>query len=282
MKVLAKTLRVTPKALTSCPLLLGKLIILAHDQPTILSMSSDDLLGLVPIIKTSLHQNIAMDESLALLQTFLSASSHQLPSEIVDPLATLIIPLASTHTHPPTRHIAFRILGTLLSRAPPPVHLAHLLSLLTDCPFPQMRVAAVGLVKETFLTAIASTGNVPSLFKSAALINTLGPTLFRPDPPDLLASLTGQSFRKFLTSSEPARLTECLAFYYVLIKRDTANFVRNIFRYSRTSFDTGNQTGIRDRDMLRLVEISLLAPLRNALTMWLDDSSCAEGKVVIK
>lgn len=229
MKNLARTLGVTPSILSAYPLSLGKLILLAHDDPPTFPMSSNYLQELIPILTLSLEQNIAVDESLALLQAFLFTSSHQLPPEIVDPLATLLTPLASTHRHPPTRHIAFRTLGVLLSRAPPHVHLAHLSSLLTDCPFPQMRVAAVGLVKETFLNAITSTINEQSLFKSTTLLRALGPTLFRPDPPDLFASPTRESFRKFLESSEPARLTECLAFYYVLLKRDTANSVRDVF-----------------------------------------------------
>ncbi|KAF8485679.1 hypothetical protein JB92DRAFT_3025282 [Gautieria morchelliformis] len=249
---MARILGGTPVTLTSPPLSIGKLILLAHGEPPSL-MSSNFLQKLLPTITLSLQQNVAMDESLALLLNFMAFSSDQLPQEIVDPVATLITPLASTHSHPPTRHMVFRILQALLARAPPPIRLAHLSSLLIDCPFPQMRVAAVGLVKEAFLNAITSTGTDQSLFKSETLIRALGPTLFRPDPPDLFASPTSQSLRAFLDSSEPARLTECLAFYYILLKRDTSN-----------------SSGIRDQDMLRTVKNSLLSPLRNALTTWLE------------
>lgn len=229
MKDLARTLGATTESLTSRSLLFGQLILLAHKDPTCLPTGSEYFQKLVPVLTSSLQQNVAMEESLALLVVFLFSSSNQLPQEIVDSVATHITPLASTHPHSPTRHIAFRILAALLSRAPPPVHLAHLSSLLTDCPFPQMRVAAVGLVKAAFLNAMTPTGNDQSLFKAPALIGALGPTIFRPAPPDLFASPTRQSLVKFLESSEPARLTECLAFYYVLIKRDIANSVRKIF-----------------------------------------------------
>jgi Uncharacterised protein family, YAP/Alf4/glomulin len=215
----------TAEVLTASPVSLGKLILLAHEEPTSLPSSADYFQKLVPTITSSLQQNIAMDESLALLLVFVSASFHQLPEEIVDPVASLLTPLASTHQHAPTRHVAFRTLAALLSRAPPPVHLTHLSSLLTDSPFPQMRVAAVGLVKEAFLNTMMSPGNERSLFKSPTLIRALGPTLFRPDPPGLFGSPTKQSLKKFLESSEPVRLTECLAFYYVLLKRDTTNSV---------------------------------------------------------
>lgn len=229
LKELARTLGATPEVLIASPVSVGKLILLAHEEPTNMPTGTVYFQNFIPVITSSLQQNIAMDESLALLLVFMSASSHQLPQEIVDPVATLLTPLASTHQDAPTRHVAFRTLAATLSRAPPPVHLAHLSSLLSDCPFPQMRVAAVGLVKEAFLTAMTSTGHEHSLFKSSSLIRALGPTLFRPDPPDLFRSPTAQSLKKFLESSEPARLTECLAFYYVLLKRDATNSVRVVF-----------------------------------------------------
>ncbi|KAF8579664.1 hypothetical protein K439DRAFT_1620372 [Ramaria rubella] len=256
--IIAKELGITSQVLASDPHSFGKLVLLAHEQPIALPTNPNFLQQLVPILTSSIQQNIAVDESLALLLGFLSVTHHQLSQEIVDPLAMLLTPIASTHSHPPTRHVAFRLLGVVLSRAPPPVHLAHLSSLLSDCPFPQMRVAAVGLVKEAFLTA-DTFGSNSTLFKSATIIRTLGPVLFTPDPQDLFMSPSKSSLHKFLESSEPARLTECLAFYYVLLKRDTTN-----------------SSGIRDRDVLRTVENGLLAPLRRALAVWLAESPSME------
>ncbi|KAF8526571.1 hypothetical protein BU17DRAFT_40325 [Hysterangium stoloniferum] len=259
----AQLLNITPQNLASQPLSLGKLILIAYHEPSAIPHSSETFLDLLPILISSLQQNVATDESLALLLTLLHSSSHQLQQEIVDPLSTVLTPLASTHHQPLVRHIAFRLLATLLSRAPPPVHLTHISSLLSDCPFPQMRVAAVGLVKEAFLRDIDSPGKETSPFSSSTLLRALGSKLFRPDPPELFASPTDKSLEAFLDSSEPARLTECLAFYYVLIMRDRTN-----------------STGIRDRDTIRTVENGLVAPLRKALAVWMKDTSHLEGESI--
>ena len=221
----ARSLGITPETLPSRPPSLSHLVLLAHSGPNLPRSSPAALQKLLPILTLSLQQNVALDESLALLLARLSATStRDLPEELVRPVAGLLAPLASTHPHPPTRHVAFRTLALLLSHASPLAHLAHLAALLADGPFPQMRVAAVGLVKEAFLSAVGARDASP--FTSPALVRALGPVLLRPDPPDVFASPTRGALRMFLESSEPARLTECLAFYYVLLKRDAANSVR--------------------------------------------------------
>ncbi|KIJ28624.1 hypothetical protein M422DRAFT_270024 [Sphaerobolus stellatus SS14] len=257
----AKILNITSERLMGTPFSIGKLILLAYQDPSSIPTQPRYLESLLYILISCLQQNVATDSTLALLLTYIHANS-QLPQELVDPLATILTPFSSSHPDPKVRYIAFRVLAELLSRAPPPVHLAHLSSLLSDCPFDQMRVAAVGLVREAFLKAMASDDNSP--FKTNALLRALGPTLFRPNPPDLFSSLTEKTLSEFLESSEPARLTECLSFYYVLLVRDTKN-----------------STGIRDHDMLQTVETALLSPLRKALETWLDDGPHMEDPHVV-
>ncbi|GJJ10351.1 hypothetical protein Clacol_004577 [Clathrus columnatus] len=239
----------TPKSLTSLSNSLGKLTLLAHQDPTVVPTSNKDIEELIPLLTSSLRQNAAIEESLALLLTFTCSSNDILPQEIVDPLATILTPVAAAHSDPTMRHISFRILSSILARCPPPLRLAHLTSLLSDCPFTQMRVAAIGLVKEAFLSASSSTSS--SLFNSPSLIRAIGPILFRPDPPDAFENPSSKTLEKIIETSESVRLTECLSFYYVWLMCDTRN-----------------STGIRDHDRIKTIENGLLGPLRHALAAW--------------
>ena len=98
-----------------------------------------------------------------------------------------------------------------------------------------MRVAAMGLVKESVLTALEgarpSTAEEPDytetnvdVFASPQLLTQIGRYILRSEPPDLL-SQKPETFdvAAFLESSEPVRLTECLGLYYALLARDVSN-----------------------------------------------------------
>ena len=95
---------------------------------------------------------------------------------------------------------------------------------------PQIRTAAISLVKENVLHALNGTNVLPVLspledvFGTSQFLEILGPVLFRPNPHDLFDSLDFDP-DDFIHSPEPNRLIECLAFYYVLIQRDTENRV---------------------------------------------------------
>lgn len=178
---------------------LGKWIILAYQDPAPRHLDS-----WMPVLTSSLTQNVAVDESLALLLTALNTSDGLLQEDIVDGLAAILAPFASRHPNPTFRHIAFRVLARVLARSPPPVHLAHLTSLLSS-PYPQMRVAAVGLAKDAFLMS--------EPLRTPVFLRAVGPAVFR-GPDDLSEPC------------EPARLTACLALYYVLLMRDATNSVR--------------------------------------------------------
>ena len=85
-----------------------------------------------------------------------------------------------------------------------------------------MRTAAVGLVKEALLESLAShQKNDP--FLGSLFLQSFGPILFRPNPPDLLSS--SLSLKEFQESNEPSRLVECLSLYYVILQRDEKNQV---------------------------------------------------------
>lgn len=177
-----------------------------------------------------------------------------LSPEIVMPLCTILPTIASAHLDPVVRHQAFRIISSLLTLTQPDSRIQLLADLTGDSQLPQMRVAAVGLVKEAIMESLSSTK--PNLFASPLFLRVFGPILFRPSPPDLFSGSKELSLSSFQESSEPQRLVECLALYYVLLQRDHRNL-----------------TGIRDADVLSSVESSLLEPLRSTLAKWMSHPS---------
>jgi hypothetical protein len=56
--------------------------------------------------------------------------------------------------NPTTRFIAFRVLASILDLSPPMLHFELLRELIEECPFPQMKSAAIGLLKDAVLAAI--------------------------------------------------------------------------------------------------------------------------------
>lgn len=95
-----------------------------------------------------------------------------------------------------------------------------------------MRTAAIGLVKEAVLDAISevSLARVSNPFASPDFMKIFSPILFRPSPLDLFSS--NLSLAEFQGSSEASRLAESLGLLYILIRRDTENFVRRSFMCS--------------------------------------------------
>ncbi|KZT56542.1 hypothetical protein CALCODRAFT_497331 [Calocera cornea HHB12733] len=176
------------------------------------------------------------------------AESVHLEQELLVPIIQHLVPLSSLSPAPSTRFIAFRLLSFLLGLLPPLSTLSLLRSFLApECPFPQMRVAAVGLVKEHVLAALRSP--VASPFSTPLLMQTLGPVLLRPQPADLFSPPAAPTLAEFVDSSEPARLVECMSLLYVLLQVDTQN---------RTAA----------RDALPELTVRVLTPLRALLTLW--------------
>ncbi|KAH6901001.1 hypothetical protein BKA70DRAFT_1159128 [Coprinopsis sp. MPI-PUGE-AT-0042] len=227
------------------------LAFLAHLEPSDLSEPAL-LSSLMPILIACIQTNNIIDQTLSLLLKVLHSQKEELPMDVIAPLLSVFPMLASGHPDPQARHQAFRILGLLLSRSPPPLRMQVLQDLTTDDEFPQMRVAAVGLVKDAVLEALTSSSD--NIFASAAFLRTFGPILLRPNPPDVFQS--SPSIKDFEESHESKRLVECLSLYYILLLRDKSNL-----------------TGIRDQDVLRNVENNLLTPVRQQLEKWSVESS---------
>ncbi|EPQ53522.1 hypothetical protein GLOTRDRAFT_116948 [Gloeophyllum trabeum ATCC 11539] len=246
------TLGNSERSLSSEPSVVS-LILLAHSPPS--NVSPLTLLStFLPTVIHCIQTSTALDETLALLLHALHRAQASDPPLTLDPstsvpLASLLPTLASSHPDPPTRHLVFRLLSMVLALSPPLLRLQLLRDILTDTETtsPQMRVAAVGLVKEAVLQGLAQPEGT-SVFASPALFQAIGPVLFRADLPRTL------QLDEFVESGESARLSEVLAFYYVVFMRDS-----------------GNRTGIRDPDRIAAVQGTLLGPLRVLLDNWLTE-----------
>ncbi|KAL5476761.1 hypothetical protein ACEPAI_2947 [Sanghuangporus weigelae] len=231
-------------------------IFLSRAMPSISMPSPNSLLSSVfPVLIAALQSNASIDANLNILLHTLYPSTPNTTTSIdpdyIPPLSSALASIASTMPDPQIRFIAFRILGALLARAPPLEHMTLLRDLLTETPFPSMRVAAVGLLKDAVLEALRP--NVgPNPFASPDMLRTFGYIVFRPDPPDLFSKpATRALLESFMETQEPKRLVECLAFYYVLLMRDEHNV-----------------TGIRDLSQIKSVEKDFLSPLRDTLNAW--------------
>lgn len=167
-----------------------------------------------------------LDEILSILISYLAPLRSTSPRpdldvDLIIPMIHLLPPLASNHPDPDIRHYTFRVLSLVLGLSPPPVRFQLLKDLLSDEDTPsQMRIAAVGLLKEAVLEGL--TDGAQNMFASPLLLSAFGPTVLRPDPPDILDTASREDFLK---GSEPLRLVECLGFYYVLLQRDRNNRV---------------------------------------------------------
>ena len=116
------------------------------------------------------------------------------------------------------------IISSILTLTKLDLRIQLLTNLTGDSQLPQMRVAAVGLVKEAIIDSLSSTE--PNLFASPLFLRVFGSILFRPSPMDLFSGSKELSLRTFQESSEPQRLVQCLALPCVLVKRDLRNMVR--------------------------------------------------------
>jgi len=219
---------------------LASLVLIAHAAPSEY-LNIPFLDSFFPIILTSLQANVALDATLAILLKVLCAvppPQTELSPDIIIPLTTILPPLCSAHPDAPTRHITFRILGRVLQLAPSVLSLQILRDLVSpsEDASPYMRSAAIGLIKEAALEAL-SCPKAENVFASPLLLQTIGPHVFRLDPPDLLTSIA--SVEELKNSPEPARLVECLNLYYILLSRDVDNRVRvfQVLRFCGAKID---------------------------------------------
>ena len=191
----------------------------------------------LPTILACLRANNGLDEASAFLLIHISAMTRIKPHPPILPFDfmikfSLVLPsLMGVHPDPPTRHMLFRLTALTLALAGPPLRVQILMDMLTDPTYlPQTRIAAISLVKENVLHGLDGTNILPvispleDIFGTSRFLEILGPVLFRPDPHDLFDN-PSFDLDEFIYSPEPNRLIECLAFYYVLIQRDTENRV---------------------------------------------------------
>ncbi|KAF9482730.1 hypothetical protein BDN70DRAFT_892362 [Pholiota conissans] len=218
---------------------------------------------ILPILISSVQTNTFLDESLAILIRSLhkwstGKSPASLPHEITLPLCGILPSLASAHPDPAIRHQVFRVLSLLLSTSEPQLRFQHLIEYTRDSEFPQMRVAAVGLVKEALLQSLSNSVGKGDPFRGPLFLRSFGPILFRPNPPDLFSDAL--SLSEFQETPEPGRLVECLSLYYIVLQRDQENV-----------------TGIRDRDVIQTIENNLLKPLRQSIERWTSDPAISSS-----
>lgn len=191
----------------------------------------------LPVLLSSLQLTTGTDASLALLLAFLCPSEanrrpQDIDPDIIPPLVYALVPLSCSSPDPQTRLIAFRTLGALVSQVPPLERMSILRELLTDETFPALRVASVGLLKDSVLEAFSQhQPEIPDSkpFSSPELLRTFGYIVLRPQPPTLFSkTATVSSLKDFVGTEEPKRLVECLSFYNVLLRRDASNVVSAI------------------------------------------------------
>ncbi|KAI0795400.1 hypothetical protein C8Q75DRAFT_834914 [Abortiporus biennis] len=237
------------------------LILLAHMDQS--SFEIPELVKFLPVFIVSIQSNTALDETLAILLSSLCplrSSRSDVPSTFTIPIVHVLAPLASSHPDPEIRHISYRLLSTTLGLTPSHVRLRLLLDLISDSEtsLPQMRIAAISLVREAVLEALSqpATSNPTNqnAFTSPLFMSELGSTIFRQYPSDLfVAEIPAE---EFLDTPEPLRLVEALTLYTILVQKDV-----------------DNRTGVRDVDVLQEMDWTLLHPLNKQLRIWKEGES---------
>lgn len=255
-----RAMNLSPQDISDNPTM-SSLIMLAHVQESY-PLPQDLSFKLHSMIMTSIQTNFALDESLFLIFRCVTQDRTQpdFPPHLATSLCVVLPALASTHLDPFIRHFSLRLIALILARLPSLLQQQILMTLASGAELPQMRAAAIGLLKEFVLEALQITA-LPSkqnVFASPLLITSFGPILFRTMPSDYLSTV--QVADDIEKSLEPSRIAEVLSFYYVLLQRDK-----------------DNKTGIRDPDNIASVESSLLRPLRSFLEKW----SNSEAKPIL-
>lgn len=172
-----------------------------------------------------LHDDAIAFLLLILHQNRVDSRTELLP-DVINTLKPVLVVLSSAHTSPLVRNQTFRTLSLLLGSSPAQLRLQLLADLLANCEYPQMRVAAVSLVKDAVLEALESqTMETANPFRTPMFMRVFGPLLFRPSPSDLFVPSTKLDLQEFFDSPELKRLIEVLSLYYVVLKRDKANKV---------------------------------------------------------
>jgi hypothetical protein len=208
------------------------LVLLSHIPETEWRPTPNDLGTLTPAMIPNLQIQHLNDECYYLILSALvpphSSANSTVPAEASVPLVQVLVPVAASHPDPALRNLTYTLISLLIKALPPAPRLASLTELVSPaCAFPGMRVAAISLVRDAVLDALATTQSRAerNALASPQLFAAMGRVLLRPEPPTLFEDTSEQKLKEFLEESEPARLTECLGFYYVVLERDEKNLV---------------------------------------------------------
>ncbi|GAA5986598.1 hypothetical protein JCM11641_005162 [Rhodosporidiobolus odoratus] len=213
--------------------------------------------------------------------------------DVLFPLIEILSTLASLSPSAQTRFLAFRLVSRVVLKCvgsagdgkgtDESTQLVLVKSLLTETPFPPLRVAAVGLVKEVLdekFQELEETSPPPpssslSLFLTPLFLSELGPLLFCLDPPTTTASETepGPDSSTTIAKLDPIEFVEQrfsvvmerLKLYYFVLLRDRRD-----------------QTGIATPSALTTYESTFLSPLRSSLHEWLAASLSPGGDTEVR
>lgn len=221
---------------------LAAFILLAHDfQHTPPPESLDKTVATTVACLTS---GLVADEALAWVLRCLHSGLGTIAEGVVCSLSSALAQVASLSSDPVIRQVAFQCLTDLLSRTSPVLSRQLLEELVAECPFPQMRTAAVSLFRTLLLTALES--EEPSPLASPASLPLIS-VILRHDPPDALK----QPFLVMSRARGSVRLVDALGLYYIVLIRDSEN-----------------RTGVRDSAYGAMVKETFIDPLKGALTRW--------------
>ncbi|KAI5481537.1 hypothetical protein MNV49_004294 [Pseudohyphozyma bogoriensis] len=144
-------------------------------------------------------------------------------------LVELLSGVSAISPEPRVRFLAFRLVSTLITKGikKEETQFMILKDLLEDCPYDQLRSAAIGLLREVLSSKFEGTSS--SIFVSPLLLHELENTLLRFSPLDLLSSATSPVVAKDFLEEHHRSTMEKLGFYYFLLSRDKSNQVRPHF-----------------------------------------------------
>jgi len=193
------------------------------------------LLSLLTMLQPSsrLHDDAIAFILLILHRNRVDSRTELLP-DVINTLKPVLVVLSSVHTSPLVRNQTFRALSLLLGSSPVQLRLQLLADLLANCEYPQMRVAAVSLVKDAVLEALESQ-YIENPFRTPMFMRVFGPLLFRPSPSDLFVPGTKLDLQEFFDNPELKRIIEVLSLYYVVLKWDKANRACCLFKDFRST-----------------------------------------------
>lgn len=183
-------------------------------------------------------------------------------TRMADEDATILVHTLATHAalcpDPPSRHIALELVRSLLvTHIQPTMTLDILQDLVLESPYPQLRVASVGVARGLILQSmeqpLSESQDVNISFATPVLLERLGRVIFT--LPAALPEPTAETSNEVKTFLEDhvQWLSECLGFVYVVVSRDTHN-----------------NTGIRSPAQLEKMKAQLIQPLEGWIEAWLD------------